>query len=737
MKTVFLLFIMCSDVISLTSVSASASQSSTELSVTANFITLKSVKPNERIELILSRPLQDSESRIAIFINTTDVSSLFTRDKLRLRYNAQQWPRPLGQSELSVYLVLKEDQWKELARFPLQVAKESDPTGEDTAARFVKTSFLGSTPAGGPNSEQESAAPATDNKKGKMTWLPSLNIGLKSQPAQSTFPVPFPADDRATFADLTMQASLKSDATYRFFSSQTSFDFAGSSFRQEALRFSTLGNEAPRVDLASYLVQMQIGKVKAQIGHFGYGTQRHLINGFSSRGINITVPLLKHFDFSAAAMNGTQLVGYDNFIGLSRRRHQMLSGTLGIELFPKRPGALRIEVGVLSAYFQPVSGVNRGVITDLQRSRGFSFRLTGTTKDGRLRFDGGFTRSFFDSPGDASLNQGANVVPLSGLARNAHYLEASYDILRGFSITKKRKMNLTVGFREENVAPLYRSLGASTQADKIQYEFTVNGSLDEITAQFGHSNFHDNLRNIPSILRTIIGSTQFSVAAPAKALLNRSTDSVWLPRLGYNLTRVHSFANAIPVNGGFEVDLSSIPDLVGTSQSFTADWQIKRLTVGYNLNRSLQDNQQTGQERSDQSVLVNTARFGVAANSKLNLNVDLSVESSANKLTGRIDRTYRLGPGIVWQLTSTMGLTASLSNTIAGDAANTSRSLNTEFDASWTYRFTAGKEGPRKVAGQFFIRYANSYSHALDRIVFSDSLRKNQRLTANLSFTFF
>ncbi|HEY7784521.1 MAG TPA: hypothetical protein VIB00_07340, partial [Pyrinomonadaceae bacterium] len=274
MKTVFLLFMMCSDVISLTSVFASTSQSSSELSVTANFITLKSVKPNERIEVIISRPLQDSESRIAIFINTTDVSSLFTRDKLRLRYNAQQWPLPLGQSELTVYLVFKEDQWKELARFPLRVAKESNPSTEDTAVKFVKTSFLGSTPSGRPNAEQESSAPAPDNKKGKMTWLPSLNIGLKSQPAQSTFPVPFPADDRATFADLTMQASLKSDVTYRIFSSQTSFDFAGSSFRQEALRFSTLGNEAPKVDLASYLVQMQIGKVKAQIGHFGYGTQR-------------------------------------------------------------------------------------------------------------------------------------------------------------------------------------------------------------------------------------------------------------------------------------------------------------------------------------------------------------------------------------------------------------------------------------------------------------------------------
>ena len=136
-------------------------------------------------------------------------------------------------------------------------------------------------------------------------------------------------------------------------------------------------------------------------------------------------------------------------------------------------------------------------------------------------------------------------------------------------------------------------------------------------------------------------------------------------------------------------------------------------------------------------MLVNTGRVGFAATSKLNVNIDLSAESSANNESRRVDRAYRLGPGVTWQLTRQMGLTANLANTIAGDAANTSHSRNTEFDASWTYRFQRGREGLRKVAGQFFIRYANHYSHALDRLLIADSLRKNQTLTANLGITFF
>ncbi len=259
--------------------------------------------------------------------------------------------------------------------------------------------------------------------------------------------------------------------------------------------------------------------------------------------------------------------------------------------------------------------MNRGVVTDLQRSRGISVRLIASDKGGRFHFEGGFTRSFFASPSDSTLNQGTNVVTLPNFTRNAHYLEASYDILKNHSLTKTKKVNLNVAFREENVAPLFRSLGASTQADKIQYEFSVNGSMNEIAAQFSYSNFHDNLRNIPSILRTLNGSTHISVAAPASALLNRTKSSPWLPRLGYSFDRNHAFGAAIPSNGGFEVDLSSIPNQFGTNQTFSSDWQIKKFTLSYALNHSFQDNRQKGRERADQGVLVNTGRFGVALTS--------------------------------------------------------------------------------------------------------------------------
>jgi hypothetical protein len=735
------------------------SLSNEPLVVIPTFTERAAIQRDTCIELRLNRELESSDGRIGVMIGGTDVTSLFSLEGLRLRYDAKAWPLPSGESEVTVYLVSRANEWTELARFPLRIADErvgfatdqsERPAAAESEGAARLTRFRGPSAGAfddlisgvGDDNGQGSTAPTpaagdqtTATKKHKLKFTPSLTLTVPSQPAQETFPGPQPP--RATFIELNLQASLKNESSYGIFSSQSSFDFAGSSFENEALRFGTEGKNAPKIDLSSYLIHFQTGKVKYDIGHFSYGTQRQLINGFSSRGIQITVPLFKHFDFSAAAMNGTQLVGYDNFFGLSKRKHQMLSATLGFEAFPKRPGGLRVEVGILSAYFQPISGVNRGVITDLQRSRGVAVRLIASDKAGRFHFEGGFTRSFFASPSDQTLNQGAPVVALPNLTRNAHYLEASYDVLKNHSLTKTKKANLSVAFKEENVAPLFRSLGASTQADKIQFEFSVSGSINEITAQFAHVNFHDNLRNIPSILRSLTGNTHLGLAAPMSALLNRPKPSVWLPRLGYSFDRLHQFGAAIPVNGGFELDPSTVPNLFGTNQTFSADWQVKKFTWGYNLNHSFQDNQQKGRERADQGVLVHTGRVGIAATTKLNFNLDLSRESSANKETGRIDRTYRLGPGVTWQLTKHIGVTANLANTIAGDAARTSHSRNTEFDAAWTYRFEHGKEGLRKFSGQFFIRYANHYAHSLERLLLSDTLRRNQTLTANLGITFF
>lgn len=741
----------------------------TDLKITASIENGQAISPDDKIELKLSRELKKSEGRLAIFIAQTDLTSLFTPLNQTLTYNRKILPLPLGENSLTVYLVSPAEQWQEIARFTLRVTAPSTKQQTTPTQSEPKTSSSTGEPA--PTAEKMPALPQISNssetasgsqdaakisapadstasttqsektqKKGgfdKLDFIPALTIGYKSQAAESHFPnINRPL--RPLFSDVTMQGSIKSDVARGIFNSQTQFDFAGSSFQQEALQFGRLGDQAPQIDMASYLMQFQVGKAKFVAGHTSYGNNRLLINSFSSRGITMTLPLSTNFDFSLAAMNGTSIVGFDNFFGLDKRKHQLLSGTLGIEFFAKRPGGARLEISALSGYLLPVSNVNQGNVNDAERSKGLGFRFIASDPQQRFRFDGGFTRSLFFSPLDPLLSQGFSLVQVPAITRNARYIETSFDILKDVELTKTRKMNLTFNFRHEYVDPLYRSLAVSTQADKINNQYELIATIGEINAQVSHTRFHDNLNNIPSILKSLTRAEHIAFGAPLLAIFGKADKpNPFLPRIAYSFDRLHQFGAAIPINGGFEFAPEAIPDFLGTNQSFTADWQFEKLRIGYRANHSLQNNLQVGREFADIINFTNAVSVQTNITKSFDLNVEFGGDNVRSKENARTDRLLRLSTGINWRVTARNAIAANLATTFAGDVARTIKNRNAEFDVQWSYQFTLGKERFKKLQGQFFLRYANRYASSRDNIFFLNNLTKAQTLNIGLSFTFF
>jgi hypothetical protein len=619
-----------------------------------------------------------------------------------------------------------------------QQATAATKTRADASTTGLTNGTASTAPAGATNASTTQTE--TTKKVGgfdKLNFIPSITLGFKSQAAETHFPDanrPF----RPTFADTTLQASFRSEATRGIFTSQTQFDLAGSSFQQEALQFGRLANDAPQIDLASYLMQFQIGKAKFLAGHTAYGSNRHLINSFSSRGLTMTLPISANFDFSFAAMNGTSIVGFDNFFGLDKRKHQLMSGTLGVEFLPKRAGGARLEISALSGYLLPVSNVNQGNVNDAERSKGLGFRFTASDPKQRFRFDGGFTRSQFFSPSDPLLNQGFTVVAVPAITRNARYLETGFDILKDVELTKSKRINLTFNFRHEYVDPLYRSLAASTQADKINNQFELIANIGEINAQISHIRFNDNLNNIPSILKSLTRAERVAFSAPLVALFGKTaTPNQLLPRLSYSFDRLHQFGAAIPKNGGFEFAPEAIPNFLGTNQSFTSEWQFEKVRLGYRANHSLQNNQQLGRELADLINFTNAVSAQINAAKTLDVNLEFSADNAKNQESRRTDRLLRLSTGINWRVTQRNLVAANLSATFAGDVARTVRNRNAEFDFQWSYQFTLGKERFKKLQGQSFIRYANRYANSRDNIFFLNNLTKAQTLNIGLSFTFF
>src|SRR5205085_12460178 len=140
------------------------------------------------------------------------------------------------------------------------------------------------------------------------------------------------------------------------------------------------------------------------------------------------------------------------------------------------------------------------------------------------------------------LNPNKDAVPVREVTREAHYVDASYNLLRNLSITKTKKANLQVNYQYERAAPLFRSVAANVQPNKLQQQVGVVGTIGEVQVTFSHLRFNDNLDNIPSILKSLTRRNNLIVGVPLLSLLGKSDrPRIWWPRLSYTFDRIHQF----------------------------------------------------------------------------------------------------------------------------------------------------------------------------------------------------
>lgn len=723
------------------------------LFATANFKAEETVTSERAIEISLNRKLKTGE-KIAITIGETDLTSLFTQSENRFVYDAKLMPLPIGESKVTVYQIVSNNIWKEIVRLPLKVGEvkevqkveevKSDETPK--TEQQAKTEEAKASESDKPKTEEiktEEAKTEDQPKKvmfglEKFDFLPTLTLAMKSQPFQSNFPIENQPKERATSTDFTMTGSVKQEVKEGKCSVDGNFDFAGSSFKQEALRFGTLGNKAPNVDLSSYLMNFQVSKAKFSYGHTSFGNNRHLVSSFSARGLSLNIPINKYFDVTGGVLNGTSIVGFGNFFGLRKVDHQVQGATLGIEFIPKRQNAMRLEVTGFNAYIQALSGVSEGRINDAERSRGFGLRFITSDNSERFKLEAGYALSNFQNPADTELDPDGNAVPLKPVTRSAHYIETSYQILKDLKLSSTKNLNLTANFKHELVEPLYKSLGAGAGADRTAQDYSLDASIGEITFGYGFNYANDNLRNVPSILKSITRANRFAVALPLTALLGKADKpSPFLPRLGYNIDITHQFGAAVPVNGGFEVDISTIPDLVNTNQTFSSTWQFTKLNFEYRYNRSFADNRQTGVEKNDQLGWTHGFTVGLNPLSILSFNIGLNLESANNLELAQINQTKALTFGINWTPFKGATFAANLSNSLAGDLARTNDNRNTNFDVQFAYNFAKEKSKFRKFGMQSFIRFADTFVRNRDFIIDINNRTRVRILTAGLTFNFF
>lgn len=643
------------------------------------------------IEIALSRPAASAEGRLAVVLGKTDLTDLFEPTEKGLRYRGALQPFPSGERELVVFLVTPEGEWREIAKLPLKVLK---PGGLE-----------------------------------RVNVAPRLDLTLKGQVAEGHFP-DSDVTERRAFQDLTGQATLSADLGRGANGLTAQMVLALAARREDALRFGERGAEAERADLASYGLKLALGPGSLEWGGVSFGDNRHLISSFSSRGGKATLALGRIAEISATAVNGTSIVGWDNTFGLDTREHQVYAGKLGLELVPSAPGTIRIEGTVVDGSLLPRNGVNRGFVSDAERSLGLGVRALASLFAGRLRLEGGFARSRFTSPSDPTLEQGERVVPLAPTTRSASYATAALDVVKGAG-----PFSLGIALRHERVDPQYRSIAVSTQSDLQQEAVEMNAALGPVTTQLSYGWTEDNLADLVSILKTKTKRTGVIAAVPLGALLGGKQPGWWLPQITYGLNETHQFGANRPLGGGFND--TQIPDQLSVNHTGGADWQAGSVRWGWRLNYSTTDNRQVGREQADAVGVSNALNLALPVTSFLDASAEAGAERAESKETGTIDRTKRVALNLGIRPFRNATLSGSASRTATEDDAATRDGLNWAVNVEASWRFEPPRLGTHGVTGQISIRYGWSSTRSRDFVQDIDTFRRTWLVGSSVSLSLF
>jgi hypothetical protein len=647
------------------------------------------------IEVVAFPPPGPQEGRLAFVLGSTDATDLFRPTARGFVYRPELMPLPPGETDLVVYLVAPAGGWSELARLRLKVLRKGGFDRAVATPRLdVAAEVLVSEGGTGP-----AVSPAPDTEK--------LNAQL---------------DFQGVFArgGWTLEPKV---------------NVVGVTVENEAIRFGQLGEEAPQVDLSAYSVGVVRGVGSFQLGSVAFGQHRHLLTGFSSRGLQLRVPLGRTLDVTLAAMNGSQIVGWDNPTGLQEQDHRILAGTVGVELAPERPGGLRIEGVYLDGRQKPVAGFNQGVVNDAEKSRGLGFRVLASSASQRFRLDGGWSTSRFENPPDPLLAQGAELVPVEPESRDAHYVDLHAGVLQTQTKTG-RPISLSLAVRHSRIEPQYRTVGTLLQADRQEDTAEASAFLGPVGGQLSYTLAEDNLDDVRSILTTKTRRAAGSVSAPLSQLFaGPGAPPLWLPTLSYTLDRTHQFGTGVPPDGEFSI--SFVPDQVSFNQTAALDWFFSRARGGLRYGRSFQDNRQEGREAADLLVSTYGVTVGVSPRAGLDVGLDAVSEQAENRELRQDLTTFRYGLNLTWNVSAAISLAALLAwtETEQDPRAQEGEAWNADAQVAWRFERRHGER--HGIGGRIFLRYVIQSAETRNFPLAADPAIRAWKLNAGLGLSLF
>ncbi|UCE32084.1 MAG: hypothetical protein JSW68_03910, partial [Burkholderiales bacterium] len=544
--------------------------------------------------------------------------------------------------------------------------------------------------------------------------------------------------ERATYSDLKGQGGLAWSASRGGTSYEAGASLTGSSVQAEALRFGELGARAPKVDLAEYAVGLTRGETAVRLGHVSYGNHPLLVSGMSSRGLLVSARPWERLDVAFSALNGTAIVGYDNLFGLDTWDHRVAGVTVGYELLAERPGGLRVEFSLFDASIQSQVDFNAGMVPDAERSRGLGLRLLAASPEGRVRAEVAWARSRYVNPFDPLLAQGEALQPVAETRGEGRIVDLSFDLLRSATtFSEQHPLDVTLTLHHDQVDPLYKSLGAFFATDQRVNRVGLAMSMGGAQVQFGASSSVDNLRDVPTLLKTRTSDRSVNVALPLPSWFGPGDGSpTWWPSLNYGWQWVHQRAVNVPAieDSGFAD--SHRPDQKNTSHTLNLSWAFHPVTFSYGLSYAFQDNRQPGRERADFRNLGHQVSGSWQIGDGLNATLGFGRTRSYSTEQALATYVNNVSLGGDWAITPSWSVAANLNKTLNTNSEDTSLSRNDGLQAQLTYRFELPGAG-RPLPGQAFVRYSQNSARTRDDIFLFSSRQRAWFVDMGVSLSLF
>jgi len=463
--------------------------------------------------------------------------------------------------------------------------------------------------------------------------------------------------------------------------------------REAALRFADLGERAPRVDLASYVIASEWGAATVSLGHVQFGQHKFIAQGFSARGAAVRVPLATGVSLELATTGGSSQVGWDDILGLSQAHHRMRTATLTLtEWIPSELANARLALTWLDGSILPRTAFNQGAVTAAERSRGGGAQLSLASPSQRLGVEAGWARMRLDPAFDGELEEGLNVEPVASSRSDARYLEVHTTLLERPGSGDSQPSSLTLGIQHQRIDPLYRSVAAATQADVDLLSGQLAARLGAATAQLSWERTWDNVRRLPTVLGSQGKRQGVHVALPFSELF---PGRAWLPSLqtGWEHTRTVGRSRDDTL---FPAD--TVPDVDTRTLTAALSWAIAWWQLSFQHASSLARNGSVAQTDLEVESASHALNLGVELSQYVQLTFDAARERIARTETGQVETSHRLGLLTALRLPRALQCSARVSRSLATSRPNKEERGGADVEMQLAYQIPLGVPAARASA---------------------------------------